>query len=86
MLHYWQNAAFAIHVMAYFAVLIPIWVNAPEATHEQVWTKFENRGNWSSMSLAILIGQLPGASSQIGLDAVSTQLQLTPAFHTFLLY
>ncbi|KAJ3495377.1 hypothetical protein NLG97_g3439 [Lecanicillium saksenae] len=70
-LHYWQNAAFAIHVMAYFAILIPIWVNAPEATHEQVWIKFENGGNWSSMGLAILIGQLPGTSFQVGIDAAA---------------
>lgn len=70
-LHYWQNAAFAIHVMAYFAILIPIWVNAPEATHEQVWVKFENRGNWNTMALAVLIGQLPGTSFQVGIDAAA---------------
>src|SRR4051794_33457347 len=27
-LPYWQNAVFAIHVLAYFAFIIPIWVNA----------------------------------------------------------
>lgn len=40
-LPYWQNAVFAIHVMAYFAFIIPIWVNAPRATSKQVWTGFE---------------------------------------------
>lgn len=70
-LHFWQNAAFAIHVMAYFAIIIPIWVNAPEATHSQVWTKFEDNGNWGSLGLAIMIGQLPGASFQVGIDAAA---------------
>lgn len=70
-LPYWQNAAFAVHVLAYFAILIPIWVNAPEATHEQVWTGFETSGGWSSLPLAIMIGQLPGITYQVGIDAVS---------------
>ncbi|TQV91239.1 GABA permease [Cordyceps javanica] len=70
-LHYWQNMAFAIHVMVYFAILIPIWVNAPEATHSQVWTQFENRGDWNSMALSILIGQLPGITCHAGVDAAA---------------
>lgn len=69
-LPHWQNAAFAIHVMAYFAIIIPIWVNAPTATSEQVWTGFENTGGWSSLTLAIMIGQLPGTTFQVGIDAV----------------
>lgn len=70
-LPYWQNGAFAIHVLAYFAILIPIWVNAPEATHEQVWTRFGISSGWSSLPLAIMIGQLPGITYQVGIDAVS---------------
>lgn len=70
-LPYWQNAAFALHVMAYFAILIPIWINAPKTTHEKVWTGFENTGGWSSLGLAVMIGQLPGTTFQVGIDAVS---------------
>jgi hypothetical protein len=69
-LPHWQNAAFVLHVLAYFAILIPIWVNAPMASSEQVWTGFENSGGWSSMGLAVMIGQLPGATFQVGIDTV----------------
>lgn len=70
-MHYWQNAAFAIHVMAYFAILIPIWINAEETSHEKVWTVFEDRGNWGNIGLAVMIGQIPATSYQVGIDAAA---------------
>lgn len=69
-LPHWQNAVFAIHVMAYFAFIIPIWVNAPRATSAQVWTGFENSGGWSNLSLSVMIGQLSGIYTQVGVDTV----------------
>ena len=75
-LPYWQNAVFAVHILGFFAYLVPIWVNAPTATHHQVWFEFENFGGWSSLSLAALVGQLTGISGFAGLDAVSVHLLL----------
>jgi hypothetical protein len=69
-LPYWQNTVFAIHVMAYFAVIIPIWVNAPRASSQQVWTGFSNSGGWSSLALSVMIGQLSGIFTQVGIDTV----------------
>jgi choline transport protein len=69
-LPHWQNAVFAIHVMAYFAFIIPIWVNAPRATSQQVWTEFSNSGGWSNLSLSVMIGQLSGIYTQVGVDTV----------------
>jgi len=70
-LPYWQNAVFAVHVLAYFAYIIPVWVNAPQATHKQVWGTFQNSGGWSSIGLSVMVGQLTGISNQIGIDTVS---------------
>ncbi|TKX20009.1 amino acid permease-like protein 7 [Elsinoe australis] len=70
-LPYWQNAVFAIHVAAYFAYIIPVWVSAPTATHSQVWTEFQNEGGWSNVVLAVLIGQLSGISNQVGIDTAA---------------
>jgi choline transport protein len=70
-LPYWQNAVFVVHVLAYFAYIVPIWVNAPAATHSQVWLEFSNEGGWSSLGLSVLVGQLTGISQQVGLDTVS---------------
>ncbi|KAK5114102.1 hypothetical protein LTR62_002671 [Meristemomyces frigidus] len=51
-LAYWQVPVFAIGTMAYFAYIISVWVNAPRATHTEVWTGFSNTGGWSSMTRA----------------------------------
>lgn len=59
-LPYWQNALFAVHILAYFAYIVPIWVNAPTASHSQVWGSFANEGGWSSVGMAVLVGQLSG--------------------------
>ncbi|KAK5167440.1 uncharacterized protein LTR77_007139 [Saxophila tyrrhenica] len=70
-LPYWQNIFFALHIIAYFAYIVPIWVNAPVATHRQVWGEFSNTGGWSSMGLAIMVGQLTGISEQVGIDTTA---------------
>lgn len=75
-LPYWQNAVFAVHILAYFAYIIPIWVSAPRATHRQVWGEFQNTGGWSNLGLSILVGQLSGISNQVGIDTVSTKVLL----------
>lgn len=69
-LPYWQTTIFALHVAAYFGYIIPIWANAPRATHYQVWGEFQNSGGWSSIGLAILVGQLSGISQNTGIDTV----------------
>lgn len=69
-LHMWQNVVFCIHVLAYFAFIIPIWVNAPRASHTQVWTEFTNDGGWYSPGFAVLVGQLSGIYTQLGIDTV----------------
>ncbi|KAK3673377.1 hypothetical protein LTR78_006610 [Recurvomyces mirabilis] len=70
-LPYWQVPVFAIGTMAYFAYIVPVWCNAPTATHEQVWSGFSNTGGWSSMTLAVLVGQLSGISMQTGVDTAA---------------
>lgn len=71
LLPYWQNALFAVHVMAFFAFIIPIWVSVPMATHDQVWKEFQSLGGWNNMGLTIMVGQLTGIANQLGVDAVS---------------
>jgi len=69
-LPYWQNAVFAIHLMAYFGFIIPIWVNAPRASSREVWVEFTWSGGWTNLPLAAMIGQLSGIFTQVGIDAV----------------
>ena len=70
-LPYWQIPVFIIHILAYFAFIVPIWVKAPAATHSQVWNDFSNNGGWSSIGLSIMIGQLSGIGQQVGIDTAA---------------
>lgn len=70
-LPYWQNAVFAVHILAFVGFLAPIWVNVPKASHFDVWALWENRGGWPSTTLAVLVGQMPCIAAQIGIDTVS---------------
>lgn len=65
-----QNGIFALHVMAYLCFIIPIWVNAPHASAKQVFTEFSNTGGWTSIPVAVLVGQLSGIYTQVGVDTV----------------
>ncbi|TKA83834.1 hypothetical protein B0A55_00137 [Friedmanniomyces simplex] len=67
----WQNAVCAIHILGYFGYIIPIWINAPRATHQQVWADWQNEGGWGSLGLAVLVGQLSGISQQTGIDTAA---------------
>lgn len=70
-LPYWQIPVFVIHILGYFAFLVPIWVNAPAATHAQVWKDFSNSGGWSSVGLSVMVGQLSGIGQQTGIDTAA---------------
>lgn len=73
-LPYWQTTVFAVHVLGFLAYIVPIWINAPRASHQQVWAEFQNEGGWSSMGLSLMVGQLAGISQQVGIDTVSRAL------------
>lgn len=82
-LPYWQNAVFAVHVLGYFAYIIPIWISAPKATHHQVWAEFANEGGWSNMGMALMVGQLAGISQQTGIDTVCSFYRASKFSNTY---
>ena len=63
-----QTAFFVLHILAFFAVIVPICVNAPKASAIDVFTDFENTGGWPSMGLALLAGQLSAIYMMCGTD------------------
>jgi choline transport protein len=69
-----QTAFFVLHILVFFAIMVPILVNAPKASAAEVFTDFENTGGWSNMGFAVLAGQLTAIYMMCGTDAVSTVL------------
>lgn len=69
-----QTLFFVLHILAFLAVAIPICVAAPKANAREVFLHFENTGGWSSMPLAIFVGQLSAIYMMAGTDSVSHSL------------
>lgn len=65
-----QTLFFVLHVLAFFAVIVPILVNAPKASAEKVFLEFSNYGGWSSTGFATLAGQLSAIYMMCGTDSV----------------
>jgi len=61
-----QNWLLVIHVFAFFSVIICLWVTAEHQPASEVFTQFTNGGNWSSIGLSLMVGQLSAIWGLIG--------------------
>jgi amino acid transporter len=64
-----EGLVLMIHILGFFAVLIPLWVLAPRASASDVFTTFLNLGGWSSTGLAFFVGLLSPVYTLIGADS-----------------
>lgn len=53
-----QNLMLVVHVFGFLTIIIVFWVLAPRNPAEVVFTRFTNGGGWSSMGLALMVGQI----------------------------
>ena len=60
-----------VHVVGFFAILIPLWVVAPKAPASEVFGSFSNFGGWPSVGAACVIGQLTATGSLGGADSAA---------------
>lgn len=58
-----------IHLLGFFAILIPLWVLAPHNSSSEVFTEFLNLGGWSTTGLAFMVGLLSPVYTLIGADS-----------------
>ncbi|KAI4246388.1 MAG: hypothetical protein L6R42_009932 [Xanthoria sp. 1 TBL-2021] len=64
-----QATILVLHVCGFIAILVPLWVLSPHVPADQVFTQFNDGGDWRSMGLATLVGILSPTVSLIGPDA-----------------
>ena len=60
-----NNAFLVIHVFGFLAIVVTLWVLSPRNTAEVVFTQFSNTGGWSSMGLALMVGQISAIYASI---------------------
>ncbi|CZR57703.1 related to amino acid transporters [Phialocephala subalpina] len=64
-----EGMVLIIHLLGFFAVLVPLWVLAPRSSPKEVFTDFMNLGGWSSKGLAFMVGLLSPVYTLIGADS-----------------
>jgi amino acid transporter len=64
-----EGIVLIVHLLGFFAVLIPLWVLAPRNSAKVVFTEFLNLGGWSSTGLAFMVGLLSPIYTLIGADS-----------------
>lgn len=61
-----QNGLVVLHVLAFLAVVVTLWCLAPHRTAADVFTDFSNAGDWSSLGLSLMVGQISAIYSILG--------------------
>lgn len=61
-----QNGLLVLHFLCFLAVFIVLWVAAPHQSAKAVFTEFSQEGGWSSMGLALMVGQITAIYSLLG--------------------
>jgi choline transport protein len=64
-----EGMVLIIHIVGFFAVLIPLWILAPRNPAELVFTEFLNLGGWSTTGVAFMVGLLSPIYTLIGADS-----------------
>ena len=57
-----------LHVCGLFAIIIPLWVLGPRRSAKEVFTEFNNGGDWNSAGTATLVGFSTTITALIGYD------------------
>ena len=63
-----EGVILIIYVLCFFAIIIPLWVQAPRASAHDVFTRFTNAGGWSSTGTAVMVGLSGVIASMCGFD------------------
>ena len=60
-----QNIMLFVHIFAMVTFFVIFWVLSPRLSASAVFTEFSNTGGWSSMGLALMVGQISALYSLI---------------------
>lgn len=64
-----EGAAFILHVLGFFAVLLPLVFMGEKTPSHEVWNQFRNMGDWHTQGLSFCIGTIGTVFAFAGADA-----------------
>lgn len=65
-----EGVILILHVLGFFAILVPMVALAPQTSASDVFTVFLNEGGWSSQGLSFFVGLTGTVFSFLGADGV----------------
>jgi hypothetical protein len=63
-----EVAVLILHVLGFFAVLVPLTWLSPKSSASDVFTTFQNAGGWNTQALSFFIGLNGNAVAFVGTD------------------
>ena len=66
-----ESLILVIHVLGFFAILIPLVYLAPHGSASEVFTLFLNTGNWPTQGLSFFVGLIGLVFSLLGMFSLS---------------
>ncbi|KAB8228245.1 GABA permease [Aspergillus alliaceus] len=66
-----QNLLLALHILCFVIVITVLWAMAPRQPARAVFLEFSNTGGWSSMGLALMVGQISAIYAGLSSDATA---------------
>ncbi|KIX02539.1 uncharacterized protein Z518_08480 [Rhinocladiella mackenziei CBS 650.93] len=64
-----EGMVLILHILGFFAIIIPLWIMAPRGNGHVVLLEFTNYGGWSSTGLSAMIGLLAPMAVLVGYDS-----------------
>ncbi|KAK5203633.1 hypothetical protein LTR41_010660 [Exophiala xenobiotica] len=66
-----EGIILVVHIIGFFAILVPQWVLGPRTPSSDVWTSFVDGGSWGSNGVACLVGMITNVGALVGGDAAA---------------
>lgn len=63
-----EGLVLILHILGFFAIIIPLWVMAPRAPADVALLTFTNNGGWPTTGLSSMIGLIAPVAVLIGYD------------------
>jgi choline transport protein len=64
-----EGIILVIHILGFFAILVPLWVLSPRLDAKTVFTSFNNGGGWNNQATSFMAGLTAGIGPLLGADA-----------------
>lgn len=64
-----EGIVLIVHLLGFFAILVPLWVLAPRGNAKEVFTTFTNLGGWPTTGTSVMVGMLSSVYALLGVDS-----------------